>query len=143
MASNQAIKFTSQCGDLTVKSLMFYSNNVVGNFSYLKSTLAYHDICKYLINYLLAEALTEKLKLYAASTDLLNNDKRRLMSYQIERAACSVCSTAQKVRAVALLKGRWLREEGSNVDLTKRNEGRTLLTQKLLEILLISIAEED
>nr|GEX43442.1 retrovirus-related Pol polyprotein from transposon TNT 1-94 [Tanacetum cinerariifolium] len=116
-------------------------NNVVGNFSYLKSTPAYHDICKYLINCPLAEALTEKLKLCAASTDLLNNDKQRLMSYQRERAACSVCSTVQKVRAVALLKGRWLRAEGSNVDLTKRNEGRTL--QKLLEILLLSIAEED
>nr|GEW61908.1 hypothetical protein [Tanacetum cinerariifolium] len=86
---------------------------------------------------------TEKLKLCAASTDLLNNDKLRLMSYQREKErACSVCSTIQKVRAVALLKGR-LRAEGSSVVLTKRNEGRTLLTQKLLGILLLSRAEED
>nr|GEY70015.1 reverse transcriptase [Tanacetum cinerariifolium] len=89
--------------------------------SYLKSTTAYHDICKYLINCPLAEALTENLKFCAALTDLLNNDKRMLMSYQRER----------------------IRAEGSNVDLTKRNEGRTLLTQKLLEILPLSIAEED
>ncbi|GKD73378.1 hypothetical protein Tco_1331660 [Tanacetum coccineum] len=59
MASNQAINYAPQCGNLTVESLMFYSNNVVGNLSYLKSAPSYHDICKYLINCPLAEALTK------------------------------------------------------------------------------------
>ncbi|GJW85307.1 hypothetical protein Tco_0158452 [Tanacetum coccineum] len=59
MASNQAINYAPQCGDLTVESLVFHSNNVVGNFSYLKSAPSYHDICKYLINCPLAEAITK------------------------------------------------------------------------------------
>ncbi|GJZ25255.1 hypothetical protein Tco_0562714 [Tanacetum coccineum] len=59
MASNQAINYAPQCGDLTVESLVFNSNNVVGNFSYLKSAPSYHDICKYLINCPLAEAITK------------------------------------------------------------------------------------
>ncbi|GJR17501.1 retrovirus-related pol polyprotein from transposon TNT 1-94 [Tanacetum coccineum] len=56
----------------------------------------------------------------------------------------------RKVRAITLLKGRWLRAEGprlraegSDVNLTKRTRGRTLLTQKLLRILLLSRVEED
>nr|GEW67558.1 hypothetical protein [Tanacetum cinerariifolium] len=84
---------------------------------------------------------TEKLKLCAASTDLLNNDKLRLMSYHRERER-GYSQFDDKVRAVALLKGR-VRAEGFNVVLTKHNEGRTLLTQKLLGILLLSRAEED
>ncbi|GKC82632.1 hypothetical protein Tco_1138349 [Tanacetum coccineum] len=59
MASNQAIKYAPQCGDLTVKSLNFDNNNVVGNFSYPQTAPAYHDICKYLMNCLLAEAFTK------------------------------------------------------------------------------------
>ncbi|GJS06440.1 hypothetical protein Tco_0363236 [Tanacetum coccineum] len=39
--------------------------------------------------------------------------------------------------------GSKLRVEGSGVDLMKRSGGRTLLTQKLLGILLLSKAEED
>ncbi|GKA71686.1 hypothetical protein Tco_0777825 [Tanacetum coccineum] len=39
--------------------------------------------------------------------------------------------------------GSRLRAEGSDVDLTKCSRGRTLLTQKLLGILLLSRAEED
>nr|GEX85539.1 retrovirus-related Pol polyprotein from transposon TNT 1-94 [Tanacetum cinerariifolium] len=48
-----------------------------------------------------------------------------------------------KVRVVALLKGKWLRVEGSSVDMTKHNGGGTLLTQKLLGTLLLCRAEED
>ncbi|GKC74872.1 hypothetical protein Tco_1120755 [Tanacetum coccineum] len=36
-----------------------------------------------------------------------------------------------------------LRAEGSDVDMMKRSGGRTLLTQKLLGMLLLSRAEED
>ncbi|GJX33525.1 hypothetical protein Tco_0243380 [Tanacetum coccineum] len=66
-------------------------------------------------------------------------NERRLVSYQRE----VIPSLIMKVTAVALLNGRWLRAEGSDVDLTKHNRGRTLLTQKLLGILLLSRAEED
>ncbi|GJZ87531.1 retrovirus-related pol polyprotein from transposon TNT 1-94 [Tanacetum coccineum] len=46
------------CGDLTVESLVFHNNNVVGNFSYPQSTPAYKEICKFLMNCPLAEAFT-------------------------------------------------------------------------------------
>ncbi|GJY71371.1 hypothetical protein Tco_0475074 [Tanacetum coccineum] len=59
MASNQAIKYSPQCGDLTVESLTFHNNNVVGVFSYPEFAPAYHEICKYLINCPLAEAFTK------------------------------------------------------------------------------------
>ncbi|GJT02053.1 hypothetical protein Tco_0823222 [Tanacetum coccineum] len=56
----------------------------------------------------------------------------------------------RKVREVALLKGRWLRAEGSrlraegsDVDLTKRSGGRTLLTQKLLGDPTLKIQEKE
>ncbi|GKA18768.1 hypothetical protein Tco_0698683 [Tanacetum coccineum] len=59
MASNQGIKYTPQCGDLTVESLVFYNNNVMGIFGYLQTTPAYHDICKYFMNCPLAGAFTK------------------------------------------------------------------------------------
>ncbi|GKA02516.1 hypothetical protein Tco_0675181 [Tanacetum coccineum] len=34
MAANKAIEYAPQCGDLTVESLVFQTNNVVGNFNY-------------------------------------------------------------------------------------------------------------
>ncbi|GKD39842.1 hypothetical protein Tco_1260049 [Tanacetum coccineum] len=55
MAANQAIEYAPQCGDLTVESLTFHNNNVVGNFSYPQTAPAYHDICKYLMNFPLAK----------------------------------------------------------------------------------------
>ncbi|GJY06644.1 hypothetical protein Tco_0373698 [Tanacetum coccineum] len=59
MAANQAIEYAPQCGDLTVESLTFNNNNIVSNFSYLQTTLAYHDIFKYLMNCSLAKAFTK------------------------------------------------------------------------------------
>ncbi|GJR37226.1 hypothetical protein Tco_1212910 [Tanacetum coccineum] len=59
MAANQTIEYAPQCGDLTVKSLTFHNNNVVGVFRYPETALAYHEICKYLINCPLAEAFTK------------------------------------------------------------------------------------
>ncbi|GKB42023.1 hypothetical protein Tco_0886965 [Tanacetum coccineum] len=59
MASNKAIEHAPQCGDLTVESLTFHNNNVVGVFSYLETAPAYHEICKYLMNCPLAEAFTK------------------------------------------------------------------------------------
>nr|GEW93473.1 hypothetical protein [Tanacetum cinerariifolium] len=41
---------------MIVKSVLFSSNNFVGNFSYLQSVPAYKDICKFLRNCFLAEA---------------------------------------------------------------------------------------
>ncbi|GJU80067.1 hypothetical protein Tco_1282432 [Tanacetum coccineum] len=57
--------------------------------------------------------------------------------------ASEITDERRKVRAVALLNGRWPRTEGSDVDLMKHSGGRTLLTQKLFGIILLSIAEED
>ncbi|GKA78240.1 hypothetical protein Tco_0784777 [Tanacetum coccineum] len=59
MASNQVIKYAPQCGDLTVESLTFHNNNVVGVFNYPTTTPAYHEIFKYLMNCPLAEAFTK------------------------------------------------------------------------------------
>nr|GEU34094.1 retrovirus-related Pol polyprotein from transposon TNT 1-94 [Tanacetum cinerariifolium] len=59
MASNQAIKYAAQCGDLTVESLTFHNNNLVGVFRYLETAPAYHEICKYLMTYPLAEGFTK------------------------------------------------------------------------------------
>ncbi|GJR08044.1 hypothetical protein Tco_0790696 [Tanacetum coccineum] len=59
MAANQAIECAHQCGELTVKSLTFRNNNVVGVFRYPKTAPAYHEICKYLMNYPLAEDFTK------------------------------------------------------------------------------------
>ncbi|GJY42322.1 hypothetical protein Tco_0429592 [Tanacetum coccineum] len=50
MASNQAIKYAPQCGDLAVESLVFQTNNVVGNFNYPPTILAYKTIYKLLMN---------------------------------------------------------------------------------------------
>ncbi|GJT22342.1 hypothetical protein Tco_0892279 [Tanacetum coccineum] len=59
MAANQAIEYAHQCGDLTVESLDFHNNNVVGIFNYPQTTSSYHDICKYLMNCPLVEAFTK------------------------------------------------------------------------------------
>ncbi|GJX33480.1 hypothetical protein Tco_0243335 [Tanacetum coccineum] len=59
MVANQTIEYAPQCGDLTVKSLTFHNNNVFGVFRYPETALAYHEICKYLINCPLAEAFTK------------------------------------------------------------------------------------
>nr|GEX23222.1 hypothetical protein [Tanacetum cinerariifolium] len=59
MAANQAIKYASQCGDLTVKSFVFQTNNVVGNFNYPQTALAYKPICKFLLNCPLKTAFTK------------------------------------------------------------------------------------
>ncbi|GJS11790.1 hypothetical protein Tco_0368586 [Tanacetum coccineum] len=59
MAANQAIEYAPQCGDLTVESFVFYNNNVVGVFSYTQITLAYKEICKFLMNCPLAKAFTK------------------------------------------------------------------------------------
>ncbi|GKD64640.1 hypothetical protein Tco_1306748 [Tanacetum coccineum] len=59
MASNQALKYAPQYGDLTMKSLVFHNNNFVGIFCYPQTASAYHDICKYLMNCPLAEAFTK------------------------------------------------------------------------------------
>ncbi|GKC53920.1 hypothetical protein Tco_1076665 [Tanacetum coccineum] len=58
MAANQAIEYVPQCGDLTIESLVFHNNNVVGNFSYPQSAPAYKEICKFLMNSPLVEAFT-------------------------------------------------------------------------------------
>ncbi|GJT83920.1 hypothetical protein Tco_1058262 [Tanacetum coccineum] len=59
MASNQAIKYAPQYGDITVDSFVFHNKNVVGIFGYPENAPAYHDICKYLMNCPLAEAFTK------------------------------------------------------------------------------------
>ncbi|GJS37813.1 hypothetical protein Tco_0536195 [Tanacetum coccineum] len=59
MASNQAIKYAPECGDLTMESLTIHNNNVVGVFNYPETALAYHEICKYLMNFPLAGAFTK------------------------------------------------------------------------------------
>nr|GEX72097.1 hypothetical protein [Tanacetum cinerariifolium] len=58
MAANQAIEYAPQCDDLTVELTIFNINNVMGNFSYPQTALAYKQICKILINCPLAEAFT-------------------------------------------------------------------------------------
>ncbi|GJY44725.1 hypothetical protein Tco_0432938 [Tanacetum coccineum] len=47
------------CGDLSVESLIFHNNNVVGIFGYPQTAPSYHDICKYLMNCPLAKAFTK------------------------------------------------------------------------------------
>ncbi|GKA12544.1 hypothetical protein Tco_0692090 [Tanacetum coccineum] len=59
MAANQAIEYAPQCGDLTMGSLIFHNNNVVGNFSYPQTTPPYYDIFIYLMNCPLVEAFTK------------------------------------------------------------------------------------
>ncbi|GJU18010.1 hypothetical protein Tco_1145976 [Tanacetum coccineum] len=59
MASTKAIKYAPQCGDLTDESVVFQSNNFVGNFSYPQSAIAYKEICKFLTNCPLAGAFTK------------------------------------------------------------------------------------
>ncbi|GJX68424.1 hypothetical protein Tco_0304151 [Tanacetum coccineum] len=59
MAANQAIEYAPQCGYLTVESLNFHNNNVVGVFRYTETTPVYHEICKYLMNCPLDEAFTK------------------------------------------------------------------------------------
>ncbi|GJR60514.1 hypothetical protein Tco_1502676 [Tanacetum coccineum] len=59
MASNQAIKYAPQCGDLAVESLVFQTNNVVGNFNYPPTVPAYKTICKFLMNFPLKTAFTK------------------------------------------------------------------------------------
>nr|GEY27342.1 DNA polymerase eta [Tanacetum cinerariifolium] len=106
------------------------------------------EVFKWLLRYLKD---TSKATLCSARKELkLASEityERRLLSYLRERI----------VRAVALMKGRWIRADGSkiqaegsklqvegfDVDMKKHNEGRTLLTQKLLGILFLSRAKED
>ncbi|GJX05525.1 hypothetical protein Tco_0191441 [Tanacetum coccineum] len=59
MASNEAIEYAPQCGDLTVKSLIFQTKNVVGNFNYPPTVPAYKPICKFLMNCPLKTAFTK------------------------------------------------------------------------------------
>nr|GEW12250.1 hypothetical protein [Tanacetum cinerariifolium] len=49
-------EFAPQCGYWTVDTIIFHSNNCVGNFNYPQSTPSYKQICKFLLNYPLAEA---------------------------------------------------------------------------------------
>ncbi|GJY43265.1 hypothetical protein Tco_0431478 [Tanacetum coccineum] len=59
MAANQAIEYAPQCGDLTVESLVFQTNNVVGNFNYPQNVSAYKPICKFLMNCPLKKSITK------------------------------------------------------------------------------------
>ncbi|GJX78324.1 hypothetical protein Tco_0325135 [Tanacetum coccineum] len=59
MASTKVIKYAPQCGDLTVESVQFQSNNFVGNFYHPFSVSAYKDIYKFLMNCSLVEAFTK------------------------------------------------------------------------------------
>nr|GEV75360.1 hypothetical protein [Tanacetum cinerariifolium] len=59
MAVKQEIDDAPQCGDLTMESLAFHNNNVMGLFSHPQTALAYTYICKFLMNYSLAEAFTK------------------------------------------------------------------------------------
>ncbi|GJS36431.1 hypothetical protein Tco_0534813 [Tanacetum coccineum] len=59
MAATQADKYAPQCGDLTVESVQFQSNNFVENFSYSQNVPTYKEICKFLMNCPLAEAFTK------------------------------------------------------------------------------------
>ena len=59
MASTQAIKYAPQCGNLTVESIVFNTNNVIGNFSYPPTVPTYKDICKFLQNCPLKTAFTK------------------------------------------------------------------------------------
>ncbi|GJW39954.1 hypothetical protein Tco_0065799 [Tanacetum coccineum] len=59
MVSNQAIEYAPQCGDVTVESLVFQTSNVVGNFNYPPTVLAYKPICKFLMNCPLKMAFTK------------------------------------------------------------------------------------
>ncbi|GJR84503.1 hypothetical protein Tco_0155288 [Tanacetum coccineum] len=46
MTANQAIEYALQCGDLTMESLVFQTNNVVGNFNYPQNVPAYKPTFK-------------------------------------------------------------------------------------------------
>ncbi|GJY70526.1 hypothetical protein Tco_0474229 [Tanacetum coccineum] len=59
MTATQAVQYAPKCGDMTVESVQFLSNNFVGNFSYPQSVPAYKEICKFLMNCSLAEAFTK------------------------------------------------------------------------------------
>ncbi|GKD50315.1 hypothetical protein Tco_1279291 [Tanacetum coccineum] len=59
MAANQALEYSPQCGDLIVESVVFHSNNFVGNFNYPQCAPTYKQICKFLMNCPLAEAFTK------------------------------------------------------------------------------------
>ncbi|GJS65873.1 hypothetical protein Tco_0680437 [Tanacetum coccineum] len=59
MVSNQAIEYAPQCGDLTVESLVFQTNNVIGNFNYPQNVPTYKPICKFLMNFPLKKAFTK------------------------------------------------------------------------------------
>ncbi|GKD66118.1 hypothetical protein Tco_1308226 [Tanacetum coccineum] len=62
MAATKAIEYAPQCGDLTVESVVFHSNNFMVNFNYPQSAPAYKQICKFLINCPLAEAFIKTPK---------------------------------------------------------------------------------
>ncbi|GJR93937.1 hypothetical protein Tco_0266111 [Tanacetum coccineum] len=59
MVANQEIEYAPQCGDLTVESFVFQTNNVVGNFNYLQNIPAYKQIFKFLMNYPLKKTFTK------------------------------------------------------------------------------------
>ncbi|GJW82717.1 hypothetical protein Tco_0155862 [Tanacetum coccineum] len=59
MTSNQAITYAPQCGDLTVESLIFQTNNAVGNFNYTPIVPAYKQIYMFLMNCPLKMAFTK------------------------------------------------------------------------------------
>ncbi|GJW23915.1 hypothetical protein Tco_0037726 [Tanacetum coccineum] len=59
MAATQAVIYAPQCGDMTVESVQFQSNNFVENFNHPHSVLAYKDICKFFMNSSLADAFTK------------------------------------------------------------------------------------
>nr|GEU54679.1 hypothetical protein [Tanacetum cinerariifolium] len=62
MAATKVIKYAPQYGDLIVESVVFHSNNFVGNFNYPQNTPAYKPICKFLMNCPLAKAFTKTPK---------------------------------------------------------------------------------
>ncbi|GKD28237.1 hypothetical protein Tco_1239015 [Tanacetum coccineum] len=59
MVATQAVKYAPQCGDMTMESVQFQSNNFVGNFNYPQSVPTYKDICNFLMNCSLAEDFTK------------------------------------------------------------------------------------
>ncbi|GKA67396.1 hypothetical protein Tco_0767204 [Tanacetum coccineum] len=59
MVANQALEYAPQCSDLTVESVVFHSNNFVGNFNYPQSAPAYKQNYKFLMNCPLVEAFTK------------------------------------------------------------------------------------
>ncbi|GJY23925.1 hypothetical protein Tco_0397583 [Tanacetum coccineum] len=64
-------------------------------------------------------------------------ERHKNWTSKMMKLCCQVITTAIQAE------GFRLRAEGSDVNMTKRNRGRTLLMKKLLGILLLSKAQED